>query len=243
MNRRITSLFLLAALGASAGLANGQDQKDKPKRLARPRLQIEEIKNAPWAVTVSVDKADRTYQLGDEVIIKVKSEQDGYLYVFNQDAAGNIVCLLPNKVQSKNEIKAGQEITVPDASDKFRIKAADPAGKEKIFAVVTKQPSPAMKLEDYTRGGPTKVKEANFRRLIVVAMGGNAQDVQDDKAGQQSAPPAQNQGSQDDPFQKEKEKISKEKPEQFEQKMKEWATANVEITTVAGKSKNKKDQD
>src|SRR5258708_4203056 len=94
-----------------------------------------------WMVRVSVDREDRTYKIDDRVTIKVKSEKGGYLYLFNVDPEGNVLCLYPNKFQSDNKIEAKTEITIPDPDDtKFRITIGEPVGKELLKAIVTRKP-------------------------------------------------------------------------------------------------------
>src|SRR4051812_33355220 len=65
---------------------------------------VKALENSPWKVTVEADRPDNTYGTGDEVFLKVTSEQPGFLYVFNVDPTGKIVCLFPNQFQADNAI-------------------------------------------------------------------------------------------------------------------------------------------
>src|SRR5262245_3190193 len=87
-------------------------------------LTVEGVNETPsFVVRVSVDREDRTYREGSEVIVTVRSEKEGYLYLFDIDVDGDIVCLFPNDYQSNNKIPAQTNITVPDPNDtKFRIR-------------------------------------------------------------------------------------------------------------------------
>jgi hypothetical protein len=237
-------LALSGLAGCLSVLALTADAGAQPKRTAphtRP-LIVEEIKNDAWRVTVSVDKPDLTYDIGDEVRITVTSDQGGYLYVFDTDATGNIVCLFPNDFQKKNEIAAGATVNVPDPADRlFRIRVGAPAGKEKVTALVTKQPLAELKLPDLTRSSsrpgrprkPVVLSPVKMKRLVVEVMGGDPNTAGPD--------PGVNNPGPADPgpvsAQKEKEKLQQEKPQQFQQKMREWAAGCVEITTVEGKPK------
>jgi hypothetical protein len=201
----------------------------------RARLEVAAATNEPWKVAVAVDRPERTYEIGEVVQIKVTSEQAGYLYLFSVDGAGKITCLFPNQYQKKNEIQANTEVTVPAPEEKgFRLRAAPPAGKEMIKAVVTKQPSEEMRLEDFTRAPATRVPANKFVRLVVEAMGGDPNKVPDNPPEAQGTKPQ---------VAVQKEKIQEEKPQQFQQKMKEWATGGVEITLIEAKGKPTQSQD
>src|SRR5262249_25432717 len=155
-----------------------------------------------------------------------------YLYLFNVDAAGTITCIFPNQFQNKNEIKANEEITVPDPNDKkFRIKAAEPTGKEQIKAIVTKNPSQTMKLEEFTRAAtPRRVTKNQFARLSVEAMGGKPEAVPQDNKPTPPPDPTTPPQQQQSVIQQQKDKIQQDNPAQFKEKMKEWASGEIEIT-------------
>lgn len=229
--------LVLALFGASLGLfplsADGA-QKDKapqkapPKRLNEHKLAVEiQNPNQLWKVSVSVDRADKTYGIGDEVVITVNSEQDGYLYLFNVDTKGEISCIFPNQYQKSNEIKGGQDVVVPDPKDRqFRIKTTDP-GTEVIKAIVTKQPLQELKMDELTRGvnrRPLKLTKRRFGRLAVEAMTGQ--------------PPPPSGG--DDPI-KEKDKFKQDHQQQYQQQAKLWAQGQVELQVIEVK-KEKPDQ-
>jgi len=242
--------FVLSGLSAlclaAIGLADAPKPDPKPNLPTPARLEVVAATNNPWKVVVKVDHDNKSYELGEEVVVTVKSDEAGFLYLFNVDAAGTITCMFPNQFQNKNEIKANEEITVPDPNDKkFRIRVADPAGKEQIKAIVTKNPSQTMKLEDFTRGGPgpKKVSKLQFARLIVEAMGGKPDAVPQDNKPPVPPDPTQPPVQQQSVIQQQKEKIQQDSPAQFKEKMKEWASGEIEITTFAGKTKPPAEKD
>ncbi|MBF0320469.1 MAG: DUF4384 domain-containing protein [Nitrospirae bacterium] len=51
---------------------------------------------------------------------------------------GNLNVLFPNKYNSKNDIKANTQISVPKDIGGFELKAREPIGESKIYALVTK---------------------------------------------------------------------------------------------------------
>jgi hypothetical protein len=171
--------------------------------------------NPGWMVRVSVDHPDRIYRVGDEVVVSVESEKDGYLYLFNIDANNEVTCLFPNKFQSDNKIQAGQAVKVPTAGFRIRV---DPAaiGKEVIKAVVTKDPVNELKLSDLTRGGPTLVPLEKFRRLLLELSTGNPNA----RGGVRAA----------------REDLKRRSLEVYGDRARRWADHDIEITTVANQA-------
>jgi hypothetical protein len=103
---------------------------------------VEKIHNdhPAFMVGIQVDRADRTYEAGEEMRVKVKSEKDGYLYLLYRSADGKTACLFPNCFQKENHIRGGQEITVPAQAASFRFRAGPPYGREVLVALVLAKP-------------------------------------------------------------------------------------------------------
>src|SRR5205823_12763286 len=112
----IVGLVAVIALGATAqsGAAGPTSRK----------IFVEGTNQSPaWMVRIEVDKADRVYHVDvdhdkcDLLKIKLRSEKDGYLYLFNIDPDGAIECYFPNKFQADNQIKANTDIEVGTGKD------------------------------------------------------------------------------------------------------------------------------
>ena len=113
--------------------------------LAQPATRgafVEGISNehSSFAVRVDVDRADRVYAKDDLLHVTVESSEDGYLYLFYRDAAGNVSVLFPNRFQKNNFIRKNENVTVPAPGSNFRIRMDAPFGTELLKAVVTKKP-------------------------------------------------------------------------------------------------------
>jgi hypothetical protein len=196
---------LFLAFAAQAALAAGP--------IAR-QLSVEGVNTTPsFVVRVSVDREDRTYREGSEVIVTVRSEKEGYLYLFDVDVDGEIICLFPNDFQNNNKIPANKDIVVPDPNDtKFRIRVGAPPGakfkpgKELVKAIVTLSPLKALN-PNQLKG--KQVSTANMKRLVVEAMTGET-------------PPA----GADPSIENARQSAQQDKAQQ-------WAEHNVDITTVA----------
>jgi uncharacterized caspase-like protein len=177
-------------------------------------LTIEGVNDNPsFVVRVSVDREDRTYREGTEVIATVRSEKEGYLYLFDVDVDGDITCLFPNNYQSNNKIPAGKDIVVPDPNDSnFRIRVGAPpgqkfkAGRELVKAIVTLKPLKTLSLDEL-KG--KQVSTLNMKRLVVEAMTGETPTGSDPSIEKARQSPQQGPAAQ------------------------QWAEHQVEITTVA----------
>src|SRR5262245_19360599 len=155
----VRSSFLRAAvLGAFAAgaflLVPGESSqaaqpKNKQKSPLGTRLALEPVNPSPgWTtrVTLLTDDASRArdnnqYRPGDKVVVGVRSEKPGYLYLFNIDAKGEITLLFPNPKQKDNAIAANVDLVTggPGSGVTFRV-TKDNNGIEYIKAVVTANP-------------------------------------------------------------------------------------------------------
>jgi len=230
---------LLALFGALAGLAfssgEAAAQPKKPTKTHKRPVIVTEATNTAWDVTVSLDKA--TYSPGEMMTVNVTSARDGYLYLFNIQGE-NITLLFPNTFQTNNKITGGQATTVPSSDAKFQLTISPPAGTELIKAIVTSMPSQTMAptvtdLTRHARDAKKPVRSTSlvtFKRLVVEQLGGDPKQV----SPTPPTDPAQVSAKQ------EKEQIQQNSPQQFEQKMKQWATGEKEFTIEEGKPVPKK---
>jgi hypothetical protein len=231
LSRKFGLVAALLAVSCLTGTVSGGDKaprKGKQKMHATQRLVLEgNNDNQGWKVTVNVDKDDKEYAVGDEVVVTVKSEKEGYLYLINTDPKGNITVVFPNPYQKDNRIKAGEEIVVPNPRGKtFRFRTSD-EGKEMLTAIVLPSPLKAIKAEELTGGrGPKELSRKDYARLAVEAITGSPTGT---GTGTVDGSP----GS----IQAQKTRYKKDNPVQYEQKCKLWASATVAFNVSEGKKK------
>jgi hypothetical protein len=144
MSRRwvlaVAGLFGLAA----AGVAGPPLGAAEPGAAVNPR--------PAFLVRVAVDHPNHVYREGDKLVARVRSEKDGFLYLFNITPDGRVNCLFPNKFQRDNRIKAGQAVAVPDEKAGFDFPIQGPKfGRETLKALVALKP-----LEELVRHQETK---------------------------------------------------------------------------------------
>jgi uncharacterized caspase-like protein len=219
----LRSAALLAALCCVALPMRAADPPPKEDTQSR-KIFVEGTNQTPsWMVRVDVDNPDRVYHEKEQIVVKVVSEKDGYLYLFNIDPAGEIDCLFPNHVHSDNAIKAGQKIVV--GSDRFRFKVGPPTGKELIKAIVTKAPLTAAKPEDLIdskKAEPKQLSPEISKKLMVEAITGDPM-----------------LGDSQDSVEKIRDKFQQTSGEQFAKRQQEYAEHQIEITTIGDKEEFK----
>jgi hypothetical protein len=161
-------LLAVASIGLAAAIASAGDDVD-PRGMA-----LTEINETPaFLVRVDVDHPERVYCEGESVQTSVRSERQGYLYLFYCDANKQITCLFPNQAQRDNFIPTNQTVVVPDASAKFRLRVGPPFGSEILKAVVTSEPLQSLELESLTKGDATSLNTRKLKAVFVEVNGGD----------------------------------------------------------------------
>lgn len=82
-----------------------------------------------------------TFRSGDGIKLQVKSKTDGYLYVFNQDAAGQVTPLYPTNGQPSGLIQANTIYSIPPRG---MIYFDNQPGSEKVTIALAKYPLPTL---------------------------------------------------------------------------------------------------
>lgn len=94
---------------------------------------ISQIKQEDFNLIVETDK--NQYKIGEQMTIIVKTDKDCYVWLFIQDADGNMGQIFPNEWVQDNFIEAGQEIKIPQSEYDFKITMAEPTGRETLIAI------------------------------------------------------------------------------------------------------------
>jgi Domain of unknown function (DUF4384)/Caspase domain len=142
-------LLALAVIGSITAEAPAQ----APPGGGPPQINQQIVNQSPeFLVHVGVDKKYKIYAEGDTLTLKVRCEQDAYLYILYQQADGKIFQIFPNKGQPDNKIKAMQEVQVPEADDAFRWVVGAPLGEEVVKVIASKKPIDALSLPGLREG-------------------------------------------------------------------------------------------
>jgi hypothetical protein len=146
---------------------------------------------------VEVDP-DTTFRTGDRIRIQVDANTSGYLYIVTQGSSGNWTLLLPSKevAGGSNHVQKGESRLIP-SGDRGQFKFEEPAGAEKVFIVLSRQPEPDLDKLIYSVGGSKNatterslVAQAAVGNDVVSRLRGTARDLVFEKVD--SASPATN---------------------------------------------------
>lgn len=87
----------------------------------------------------AVDPAEHTFAVGDSFLVRIRPQDDLYVYVFNEGPGGDRSCLLPSADEQPRLVKAGTDIALPDDGGYFTFEP--PAGDEKLVVVALPEPT------------------------------------------------------------------------------------------------------
>lgn len=87
----------------------------------------------------AVDPESHSFHIGDSFLVRIRPQDDVYVYVFTEGPKGDKNCLLPRDEEKPLFIKADSEITIPDDGGWFEFEP--PAGEEKFVVIATKEPN------------------------------------------------------------------------------------------------------
>ncbi|CDZ56634.1 DUF4384 domain-containing protein [Neorhizobium galegae] len=91
-------------------------------------------------VTVSFDRAEAKYAIGEIVGLFIQSTEDAYVTVINVSPNGNVVKLFPNKFQTDGRVSAGARIQIPDPASGAKLEVSGPVGKEEVRIFTSPKP-------------------------------------------------------------------------------------------------------
>ena len=92
----------------------------------------------------TVDPVEYTFKLGDSFLVRIKPQDDLYVYVFNEGPNGTRTCLLPSRDEQAQFVRGGEEVTLPDDGGYFSFEP--PAGEEKLVVVAVPEPVQDLRL-------------------------------------------------------------------------------------------------
>lgn len=118
------------------------EQRTKAKEIVKAAQSDDVSPRSVFALKLSVNKADGRYEEGEELIIQLQSESDGYLKLDYFQADGNVVHLVPNLFRGQAKIEKGKQYTFGGVMSAERFTIEGPFGDELIKAFVSPQPIP-----------------------------------------------------------------------------------------------------
>ena len=149
-------LLLLGLLLGPAGQACADELATKPpgvrtRNIVR-RMLPPEAKSIALEYTIvaldgmgaqkTVDPEQHLFSIGDSFLVKVRPQDDVYVYIFTEGPDGKRMALMPdpeNAAEQPSLVQAGEEVLLPDDGSWFEFHP--PAGTEKLVVVALAEPS------------------------------------------------------------------------------------------------------
>ena len=124
---------------------------------AEPAPPAQQTKAEPRLFVQAIN-AKQSYAPGEEVLLKVTSNLDGFLYCYLQDGESNIARFYPNRFAPDNEFFGDTGVRLPGDMP-FTINANEQGKTESVFCYLTP--------EDVYRRLPAPLRQADFKPLPV----------------------------------------------------------------------------
>ena len=137
----VKSIALAAAVATILGAslpAWAQDAKDLTLGQAGTP-QSEALK-----VTVTADRPDMTYAIGEAARLTIRTNRSAYVTVFDVGPAGEATQLFPNRYQPGNLVKADVPVEIGDGRT-ARVTVSGPVGDETLKVVASNKPLTVLK--------------------------------------------------------------------------------------------------
>ena len=125
---------LLALVGTSGAMA--QEERDLSVQQSQAYAVLP-TKQGEIGLSVTLNRVDATYAIGETVELSVKPSKNAYISVWSIGPSGNVVKLFPNTFQKESWVRAGRTITIPDPNSGSQIRVSGPVGAELIKVVAT----------------------------------------------------------------------------------------------------------
>ena len=125
--------------------------------------------HSDFRVDLAVDRASRTFAEGETIQVNVRSGESGYLYLFYQDASGNVACLFPNHMQQDHYVQAGQHVRVPHPEAEFHLRVRAPFGDEQLAAIVVSRPFETLAASRLSQADVTPIDNDRYKAVFVEA--------------------------------------------------------------------------
>ena len=128
--------FLLAAAGATPAPAqySSQPQRITPVPVQPPVYYPPVAYCPPSNINVSLWTDRSFYDVGDELRLNVRVNQDAYVYIFNTDSCGVTRRIFPNPWDNDNYLQRGRTYRFPDRS-RYAFLVEGPGGREELTVV------------------------------------------------------------------------------------------------------------
>lgn len=149
--RLIACLLPLAAAFVPAAVGTGNEpataevrprnivRKQLPKHVKSIALEYSIVLLDENGKEIAVDPVDKTFKVGDSFLVKIRPQDDMYVYVFTEGPQGDRSCLIPARNEKPFFVTKDTDIKIPDDGGYFTFNP--PAGEEKLLVVAVPEPT------------------------------------------------------------------------------------------------------
>ncbi len=99
-----------------------------------------ENRDGSLKVELWVENERQTFLVGDQLVVRLRANQDGFLTLISVDSTGELILLVPNAFHGNLELKKHQTVTIPTSQMNFEFIAKPPVGTTIVKAIVTTRP-------------------------------------------------------------------------------------------------------
>jgi hypothetical protein len=124
-------------------LAPALAQETQPRDLSVEQSSVAAAGTArPGSLKVSVtaDRADATYAIGETARLRINTNEDAYVTVFDIGPTGQVHQLFPNAYQTDNHVLGSRPVEIAGGNTGARIQISGPVGAELIKVVASNRP-------------------------------------------------------------------------------------------------------
>lgn len=173
----IVFMFVMVLCTANAQYGNSLYSNAQQTNAQQSNVQQAKVRLELLTTSSSLVNSGSSLQLliDSHVGLRVSSDSNTYIYIYNFDATGKIHSLSnPND----NFFRVGQTRTYPDNHSLYKV--SGPAGRESIFAIASYQPLSEARLQQLqTQHVQTMLAQTNIRGLVNGGMNAGQAALQD----------------------------------------------------------------
>lgn len=137
-------MFGFTALGAAALLsAPAVGQNVEPRDLTVEQTTVAQAgvaRPGSLHVSLSADRPDATYAVGESVKLTLTANEEAYVTVFDVGPTGRVTQIFPNQYQTDDHIHANRPIRIAGGNSGSKVTAVGPVGAELIKVVASNKP-------------------------------------------------------------------------------------------------------
>jgi Domain of unknown function (DUF4384) len=138
---RILKILALGAVSLLAVQAMARDAQLRDLSVEQTTVaQAGVARPGSLQMSLTVDRPDATYAIGETVKMTLITNEEAYVTVFAVGASGQVVQLFPNRYQTDNHVQGGHPIEIGGGNSGAKVTVTGPVGAELIKVVASSKP-------------------------------------------------------------------------------------------------------